>query len=93
MDIGVSRSAPLFIRCVYTTKRSGLLKNPAVDREIERAYTLYTLKHKELMMEQEVYDQENFYHDELERDWDERYEPEYPDPDAEYESRYELEDY
>ena len=24
----------------------------------------------------EVYDQENFYHDELDRDWDERYEPE-----------------
>ena len=44
-------------------------------------------------MEQELYDQENFYHDELERDWDERYEPEYPDPDAEYESRYELEDF
>lgn len=33
-----------------------------------------------------------FYHDELERDWDESYEPEYPDPDVEYESRYELDD-
>lgn len=41
----------------------------------------------------EVAEQDTFYHDELERDWDEPYEPEYPDPDVEYESRYELEDF
>ena len=39
------------------------------------------------------------HHDSLERDHDERYEYEpgdddyYPDPDAEYENRYELDDY
>ena len=32
--------------------------------------------------------QEDQYYDELERDWDEPY---YPDPDSEYESRYEIE--
>ena len=35
-------------------------------------------------------------HDELERDWDESYEPEgsdYPDPDSAYEDQYELEEY
>lgn len=42
-------------------------------------------------------DYEVGYHDELERDWDERYEYEgyedecYPDPDAAYEDRYEVE--
>ena len=41
----------------------------------------------------EVAEQDCFYHDEMERDRDEPYEPEYPDPDAEYESRYELEDF
>lgn len=45
------------------------------------------------MLAFEVAEQDTFYHDELERDWDEAYEPEYPDPDAEYESRYELEDF
>ena len=68
------------------------MKDPAVDRALRRAYTLNTLKHKELTMDFEN-DYEPGYHDELERDWDERYEPEYPDPDAEYESRYELEDF
>lgn len=32
-------------------------------------------------------------HDELERDWDERYEADYPDPDSEYENQYDLGDY
>lgn len=41
----------------------------------------------------EVAEQDTFYHDELQRDWDEPYEPDYPDPDVEYESRYELEDF
>ncbi len=47
-----------------------------------------------LLCEQEA-EAEQFagYHDELERDHDEPYEPDYPDPDAEYESRYELEDF
>lgn len=40
-------------------------------------------------------EQASFFHDELERDHDEPYEYDdcYPDPDAEYESRYELEDF
>jgi|LakMenE18May11ns_1017448.scaffolds.fasta_scaffold5220318_1 hypothetical protein len=50
-------------------------------------------------------DFEDFYHDHLERDCDEGYEPEdgyepdedyepsYPDPDSEYENRYDLGDY
>lgn len=45
------------------------------------------------MLALEIAEQDTFYHDELQRDWDEAYEPEYPDPDAEYESRYELEDF
>ena len=45
------------------------------------------------MLAMEIAEQDTFYHDELQRDWDEAYEPEYPDPDAEYESRYELEDF
>ena len=43
----------------------------------------------------DIAERDTFYHDELERDWDEPYENDecYPDPDAEYESRYELEDF
>ena len=41
---------------------------------------------------EDAYDQENFYHDELERDWDEPYEPCNEDAylDAAYEDRYDL---
>jgi len=48
---------------------------------------------------EDVYDQENFYHDELERDWDERYEHEPYEGnedaylDAAYEDRYAVEDF
>jgi hypothetical protein len=44
----------------------------------------------------EIMEQDVMLYDHMERDWDEPYEPEgydYPDPDAEYESRYELEDF
>ncbi len=40
---------------------------------------------------EDVYDQENFYHDELERDWDEPYEPE--TNDNWYDEQYELDSY
>jgi len=36
---------------------------------------------------------EDFYYDELERDWDESYEPDYPNPDEYYENQYDLGDY
>ncbi len=42
----------------------------------------------------DVYDQENIYHDELERDWDEPYEGnEDRYLDASYEDQYDLGDY
>lgn len=47
-------------------------------------------------MEQELCDQEDFYHDELERDWDEPYEPSMAEDqylDASWEDRYDLGDY
>jgi hypothetical protein len=37
-------------------------------------------------------DPENFYYDELERDWDEREAYDYPNPDADYENLYDLRD-
>jgi hypothetical protein len=34
-----------------------------------------------------------FFYDELEREHDEPFEPEYPDPDSSYENQYDLGDY
>jgi len=43
---------------------------------------------------EDTYDQEDFYHDELERDWDEPYEPEEADRfDDWYDEQYEVEDF
>ena len=42
----------------------------------------------------EIMEQDVMLYDHMERDWDEPFEPEgYDYPDAEYESRYELEDF
>ena len=42
---------------------------------------------------EDVYDQENVYHDELERDYDEPYESEADLYDAWYDEQYEVEDF
>jgi hypothetical protein len=42
---------------------------------------------------EDTYDQEDFYHDELERDWDEPYEPEDARYDDWYDEQYEVEDF
>jgi hypothetical protein len=44
-------------------------------------------------MFEDTYDQENIYHDELERDWDEPYTPEDARYDDWYDEQYEVEDF
>jgi hypothetical protein len=42
---------------------------------------------------EDTYDQEDFYHDELERDWDEPYDHEDARFDDWYDEQYEVEDF